>query len=1187
MSLSINGVFNSFKSFATESFEAAKEQAGFVAKSTAEAAEEVLIKDPVEFFTGKKDATPKDAAILYAAATVPYLTVPFGCGGADATDKCGGDQTGIKLNGRITYAYVNADGTLSPIDNKYQIIGNRTIRISINAEDCSGASDGLNAIFTINGNDYKATRSGSIFYVEYPCQKMEEIKGTITLVDPDFDPDVRRTENIDGAAGSPIENVEYTIIDATNNKDYIIARRPITLEAGYTLIEGFPAEGISIEWIISPSSFTANQSDIDTILGDTSWQTYFIPISNNKLSFTAETVSAINASDIDEEKKQALTQLLEAIIQSAQPEIVLYPLYPKKATFTPMIAGTYDITLKITLPSTTEPLLRSLKSIVVNPFSSTPASITGNRDPQAGSNGIYSASLPPLPEPPNGRGQGAEDVNATCVWHMEHIDPITGQIVVDDLSPETSGVETNDQAQGCNGALTFAFPANISTETRYRLSLTVMGEDDSYVTAAPIHEITVHPATSSVNPRFDVITPYDGRITHRPIQFAANPIAEASKIVWTLVAKDYQPLETPEPLGEGTTIAHNFNEPGVYTIKVSYQNEEGKEIDSYVNNSSPYDSVFRVEAFPIPPVSVNINDNKAAHAGDEVFFAADILREWPEDDAATYSWRVVYTHPDPADTAQTVQDDITGTPLCTDANAPVVRCTVPYEGKLNYYLTISGNGENEAYIYEASDQVDVWPVSTGGDGQNPPSLAINGPYAGHLGDTITLSANSNAADDGEYLWTVTPPVGQIYTVPGRELTILPEALLVGDWDISMTVTKDGISTTKSHPISIYDQAAAIPSAVIGDELQYSYELGGVATNITGHSDDPGATYHWDVTRPDGRIDIFDGVIASYEFDLLGDYDFKLTVTAADGRTTNQEIRSVGVYASSAEIPRAGMVIPDHAVFGEPADFIAVDPDFDKFNYSWDFGNGETHQLVAGEGTYSYAYPAINRGQIATYPVSLTVEDKTSGAKTSSTQNLVVVSPAVQIPAYQLMVPDYAPVGSEVQMSLNFPLDADPNGWNVEWFFGDGGTLSSPVNQPVSYIYNETGIYAVTYRLSNEALGLVIEPPVASRIQIGSPASPTVSLSFPETGNQGRTPFNARLAIFAQTADGENENFTYNINWGEANGQGNIVDGASSDVRHTYFSAGTYTVTVTVNQQLPNGDVVTTPPIQTTVVTWGQ
>jgi hypothetical protein len=80
MSLSVNGVYNSFKSFARNSFETAKEQASFIAESTTEAAAEVLIKDPVEFFTGKKDATPKDAAILYAAAAIPYLTVPFACG---------------------------------------------------------------------------------------------------------------------------------------------------------------------------------------------------------------------------------------------------------------------------------------------------------------------------------------------------------------------------------------------------------------------------------------------------------------------------------------------------------------------------------------------------------------------------------------------------------------------------------------------------------------------------------------------------------------------------------------------------------------------------------------------------------------------------------------------------------------------------------------------------------------------------------------------------------------------------------------------------------------------------------------------------------------------------------------------------------------------------------------------------
>jgi len=169
-------------------------------------------------------------------------------------------------------------------------------------------------------------------------------------------------------------------------------------------------------------------------------------------------------------------------------------------------------------------------------------------------------------------------------------------------------------------------------------------------------------------------------------------------------------------------------------------------------------------------------------------------------------------------------------------------------------------------------------------------------------------------------------------------------LLPGYYEVGLKVVDGRTSATKiidaTSGFVVRDPSSStdIPLVTIGN-LGYAYHEGETQNNIECHSDDPDATFAWTVLRPDGLTDYFTGdLIPTYSFDEIGDYDFKCTVTAGDGITTNYEIRSTSVYPASTPIPILSIIAQNSAPVNTNVNFQVGVPETGTFRYFFNFGD---------------------------------------------------------------------------------------------------------------------------------------------------------------------------------------------------------------------------------------------------------
>ena len=128
-------------------------------------------------------------------------------------------------------------------------------------------------------------------------------------------------------------------------------------------------------------------------------------------------------------------------------------------------------------------------------------------------------------------------------------------------------------------------------------------------------------------------------------------------------------------------------------------------------------------------------------------------------------------------------------------------------------------------------------------------------------------------------------------------------------------------------------------------------------------------------------------------------------------------------------------------------------------------------------------------------------------------------------------------------STNFPTS-----WS--WTFGDGGTSTA---QSPSYTYANNGTYTVTLIATNALGSNTLTKP--SYITVTSPAPPVASF----TG----TPTSGTRPLTVQFTDASSNSPT---SWSWTFGDGNTSN-VQNPPPHTYVSAGTYNVTLTVTNAL--------------------
>ncbi|MGZ4215443.1 MAG: PKD domain-containing protein [Solirubrobacteraceae bacterium] len=360
----------------------------------------------------------------------------------------------------------------------------------------------------------------------------------------------------------------------------------------------------------------------------------------------------------------------------------------------------------------------------------------------------------------------------------------------------------------------------------------------------------------------------------------------------------------------------------------------------------------------------------------------------------------------------------------------------------------------------------------------------------------------------------------------------------GTYSVTLIVTNSsGQRDSTSQTITLDDPTASFTAPqTVAPGSQASFDASA--------SSDPLGTitdYRWNFG--DGTTDDTATTATDTHTYARGTYTVTLTITNSFGQTaTATHLVTVDNRPTAAFTAPSGAQTPGSALSFD-AGSSAPGADGTIANYSWNFGDGGTDTGPAPSHTYTTA---------GTYTVSLTVTDDLGLTDTITHAVTVDAAPAASFAAN----PDRGSLA--VAFDAGNSSDSVGTITNYSWDFGDGSTGTGPTP---THTYATRGTYHVTLTVTNDAGQTdTIEHDVTADI------APTASFTAPSGAQQSNTPL-----IFDGTASAPGDGGTiagYSWDFGD-NGTG-----SGSTPSHTYTSAGTYNVTLTVTDDLRVTDTIT-------------
>ncbi len=395
-------------------------------------------------------------------------------------------------------------------------------------------------------------------------------------------------------------------------------------------------------------------------------------------------------------------------------------------------------------------------------------------------------------------------------------------------------------------------------------------------------------------------------------------------------------------------------------------------------------------------------------------------------------------------------------------------------------------------------------------------------------------------------FSATPGSGDSFSFDGSASTGTPTSYA---WDFGDGNTSSSTSASTSHTFGsagVYTVTLTVSTGTATDVTSERVSAGPVAEFSA--SPQPASTSQavsFDSSASSGAVTYSwafgDGATSTtanptHTYAAPGNYTVSLTITDSASHT-HSTTHTVWV---GAQAPSASFTPPGSTSTGVPVSFAgsASDPNSGATDsYSWNFGDGAGS--TSQNPTHTYTRPG-------NYSVQLTVTDN-YGASSTVTHSLTIshVAPSAAF----TISPGSAPSGQGVTFDGSSSTDPDPGGsiQAYSWSFGDGSAGSG---QTVSHTFAGSGTYTVTLVVTDNAgvtnsathsVTITNRPPAATFTT--SPSAPQMLQAVSFDGSASSDP------------DGSITSYAWNF--------GDGATAAGPSVSHTYASAGTYLVTLTV------------------------
>ena len=270
--------------------------------------------------------------------------------------------------------------------------------------------------------------------------------------------------------------------------------------------------------------------------------------------------------------------------------------------------------------------------------------------------------------------------------------------------------------------------------------------------------------------------------------------------------------------------------------------------------------------------------------------------------------------------------------------------------------------------------------------------------------------------------------------------------------------------------------------------------------------------------------------------------YTVAVVASDGRSTaacSETKKEITLRVNSKPYTE----IDYTPLFGtdEPLPFLvqnSSDADNDQLSYEWK-GSGITGNTTGREVTVSHQEPG-------NYTIAMTVDDNTGTSNATYTTEVNYEVNAAPRPMFN--IPDQKAPGNEILLDASPSSDLNPDNLSYQWMI-DGQEIADTEKHRTKF--DAPGDYEITLIVDDNRNVSNSVQQISKQIHINAPPQPIITAD--SISNTARQQFSA-----ANSSDPDNDIASYLWNFGDG------TQAAGMETFHLYDEAGTYTVTLSVD-----------------------